>query len=64
MDYVTINQGRPSGRPAEWDEDDLFGGTAHHYYCLRTMTIIGPDDDLVGPKLCLSGRTCYESSGF
>jgi hypothetical protein len=62
MDYVGIASGeRPSGRPAEWDEDATRGGTAHNYYCLHTFTVIGPDDDLVGPKYCVAGRTCYET---
>lgn len=64
MDYVTLETGRPSGIPAEWDEDETHGGTAHNHYCLRTMTVIGPDDDVVGPRLCAPGRACYESSGF
>jgi hypothetical protein len=63
MDYVGMT-GRPSGRPAEWDEDETLGGTAHNFYCLHTFTVIGPDDDLVGPKVCVAGRSCYESPGF
>ena len=64
MDYVTVDEGRPSGRPAEEDEDATYGGTAHNHYCLHTMTVIGPDGDIVGPRVCAPGRTCYESSGF
>ncbi len=64
MDYVTIDSGRPSGLSAEDDEDATRGGTAHNHYCLHTFTVIGPDDDLVGPRLCAPGRACYESSGF
>jgi hypothetical protein len=65
MDFVTIAQGsRPSGRPAEWDEDETLGGTAHRYYCRHTMSVIGPDGDIVGPRPCAPGRACYESSGF
>jgi hypothetical protein len=64
MDYVSIPEGRPSGRPEEWDEDETFGGTAHNYYCLRTMTVLGPDDDVVAPRVCVPGRSCYESPGF
>lgn len=64
MDYVTLETGRPSGIPAEWDENETCGGTAHHHYCLHTMTVIGPDDDIVGPRVCAAGRQCYESSGF
>jgi hypothetical protein len=64
MDYVTLDSGRASGLPAEPDEDETLGGTAHNHYCLHTFTVIGPDDDLVGPRLCVPGRACYESSGF
>lgn len=33
-----------------------------HYWCLRTMTVIGPDDTLVSPEECKSHRTCFETS--
>lgn len=62
MDYVSIEEGRPSGAPLL--EDETMGGTAHRYYCLHTFTVIGPDDDIVGPRPCAPGRECYESSGF
>ena len=64
MDYVTLEAGRSSGLPADGDEDETRGGTAHNHYCLRTMTVIGPDDDIVSPRPCAPGRACYESSGF
>lgn len=64
MDYVTLDTGRPSGIPEEQDEDETRGGTAHHFHCLHTMTVLGPDDDIVGPRVCAPGRDCYESSGF
>ena len=64
MDYVTLEAGRPSGMSVESDEDATCGGTAHRHYCLHTMTVIGPDDDVVGPAICRPGRACYESSGF
>lgn len=59
MEFVTRDIERPSGRPAEWDEDVSRGGTAHRLYCRETLTVIGPDDDLVGPRLCVPGRACY-----
>ncbi len=59
MEFVTRDVDRPSGRPAEWDEDVSRGGTAHRLYCRETLTVIGPDDDLVGPRLCVPGRACY-----
>ncbi len=64
MDYVTLEEGRPSGIPGENDENETYGGTAHNHYCLNTLTVIGPDDDIVGPRVCAPGRACYESSGF
>ena len=64
MDYVTHDEERPSGRPEADDLDRTCGGTAHKHYCLHTMTVIGPDDDIVGPRICAPDRTCYESSGF
>ena len=64
MDYVTLETGRPSGIPAEWDEDETCGGTAHNHYCFHPLTVIGPADDVVGPRVCAPGRACYESSGF
>lgn len=65
MDYVLVDEGeRPSGRPAAWDEDETRGGTAHNYYCLHTLTVIGPDDDIVGPRICTPDRGCYETPGF
>ena len=60
MDYVMIDAGHPAGD----DEDETCGGTAHDPYCLHTMTVTGPDDDIVGPRVCAPGRACYESSGF
>lgn len=59
MDYVS-SIGRPSGRPSLPDEDPVRGGTAHKYYCTRTWTVFGPDDDMVGPKICTPDRMCYE----
>ena len=64
MDYVTLDTGRPSGMPEEPDEDETRGGTAHPFYCFHTMTVLGPDDDIVGPRVCSPDRSCYESSGF
>lgn len=29
------------------------------YWCNRSGTAIGPDNDFVGPKECHAGRTCY-----
>jgi hypothetical protein len=29
------------------------------YWCLQTMGTSGPDDQLVEPKHCCAGRTCF-----
>ena len=31
-----------------------------YYWCLRTCTVIGPDDELVRPGRCVPGRACHE----
>lgn len=61
-DYLAFDPGQPPSGDA--DENAGSGGDAAHCFCLRTLTVIGPDDDIVGPRDCLPGRTCYESSGF
>jgi hypothetical protein len=30
------------------------------YWCVQTMTPVGPDDDQVIPDRCIPGRNCYE----
>ncbi len=30
-----------------------------HYTCLRTQTVVGPDDRLCVPEACQPGRACY-----
>ncbi len=56
MDYVSYDDnGNGDGNGA---------AGAPPCYCLRTLTVIGPDDDIVSPVECAPGRTCYESSGF
>lgn len=64
MDYVMTSVGRPCGSLAQWDEDETHDGPALNHYCLHTMRVFGPDDDMVGPRLCLEDRPCYETSGF
>jgi hypothetical protein len=45
------------GTASQEDDDD--GGTI--YWCMKTMKNFGPDDDLVGGRLCRDrARTCYE----
>ena len=31
-----------------------------HYWCAKTCTVIGPDDDYVVPRQCRPGRGCYD----
>ncbi len=31
------------------------------YWCLHTVTILGPDDILCSPEMCRSGRSCFET---
>jgi hypothetical protein len=30
-----------------------------HYWCAKTCTVVGPDDEIVHPKDCQPGRRCY-----
>ena len=32
-----------------------------HYWCLKTMFDMGPDDERVHRKECKPGRSCYEA---
>ena len=31
-----------------------------YYWCARTCTCVGPDNEIVHPKDCRHGRKCYE----
>jgi len=31
-----------------------------HCWCNRTLTEVGPDDRLAGPRDCTKGRSCFE----
>ncbi|MBV9470333.1 MAG: hypothetical protein JO316_13395 [Abitibacteriaceae bacterium] len=33
-----------------------------HYWCMKTMYEIGPDNGRVQRKVCKPGRSCYEAS--
>lgn len=55
-DYIAL--GEPDDASGENDGDGV------PFYCRHTLTVIGPDDDIVGPRVCTPGRVCYESSGF
>ncbi len=30
------------------------------YFCLKTLHVIGPDDDIVCPEECTASRNCFE----
>lgn len=34
------------------------------YWCLKTMGVVGPDDNFVSPGDCKAGRACYSSTGL
>ena len=31
-----------------------------YWWCSRTCTCVGPDDEIVHPKDCVPGRSCYD----
>jgi hypothetical protein len=31
------------------------------FWCVRTMSFAGPDDNYAHPARCLSGRSCYKA---
>ena len=33
------------------------------FWCLRSMSVIGPDDGPVAPEDCRRGRSCHEARG-
>lgn len=47
------------GLPTE--ESHLLDGS-NHCWCDRTMQGVGPDGELVQPRDCVPGRTCYRSA--
>jgi len=44
--------------PESWRSGD---SSTQQYWCLRTMTTAGSDDDVVAPELCQPGRSCYKA---
>mgnify|MGYP001156807845 CR=1 FL=1 len=34
-----------------------------YYWCNRTMTVVGPDDDFVSPNGCKKSRHCFVGVG-
>lgn len=47
------------GLPAE--ESDFLDPSGH-CWCYHTQQPLGPDGNHVGPRECVSGRTCYRSA--
>jgi hypothetical protein len=45
-------------RTAPRTEDDILDAS-NHCWCARTRQSLGPDNDLVRPEECRSGRECY-----
>lgn len=36
-------------------------GSGSQYWCIRTMTVMGPDDVVVSPEDCNSRRACFDT---
>ncbi|HYS78045.1 MAG TPA: hypothetical protein VEO94_04350 [Candidatus Dormibacteraeota bacterium] len=36
--------------------------TTAQFWCLRTMRVVGPDEEFVSPGTCRAGRTCCNLS--
>lgn len=46
--------------PAYQDQDYLTREHPHaQYFCLKTLHVIGMDDDIVSPGACCAGRRCF-----
>jgi hypothetical protein len=49
-----VYEGAPRGEPLDDDDNTT-------YWCFKTLKTFGPDDALVGGRLCRNGsRSCYE----
>jgi hypothetical protein len=44
-----------------FNENSEEGGHSNHCWCNCTLTETGPDDRPVGPQICNSPRSCFES---
>ena len=46
--------------PAYKDQDFMTREHPHaQYFCLKTLHVIGKDDDIVSPRACIEGRACF-----
>ncbi|MBL8726829.1 MAG: hypothetical protein JNM25_00255 [Planctomycetes bacterium] len=45
-------------------DEEVFGDRRFpgdgYYWCARTCTCVGPDDEVVHPSTCLPGRSCHD----
>ncbi len=44
-----------AGGPADWSRPS----TTAQYWCLETMSAVGPDDAQATPASCRAGRACF-----
>ena len=42
-------------------QDDAHSGDQSFYWCNKTLTALGVDDDPVHPCACRPGRSCHET---
>jgi hypothetical protein len=47
---------RPDERPGKLHESDVMP-----HWCLRTQSLLGPDDGVAKPSACQPGRHCYRA---
>jgi len=47
------------GKAREWARGE---STTGHYWCKKTMTVLGPDTGPVDPDQCQSDRKCFLDS--
>jgi len=45
-------------QPADWQSGK---STTAVFWCLKTMTTAGPDDQFAHPSTCQAGRACFRS---
>ncbi len=47
------------------EEPDYFASTTSIFWCLRTLRVVGPDDEPVCARdCCNAGRSCYENDAL
>jgi hypothetical protein len=53
-----MSYGPGIGDFGDWRTDK---GSSNQYWCLKTMTTAGPDNDFVAPETCQPDRGCFEN---